>query len=153
MAIILFRFDHIFIFILLIYKVSVNASKAQFNKKSLSTIKSSQYASADISKLSGCWQVIETGSKEPSWKKYSDFLGRLGNKSNRNFQFFSENSNSFVNLSEYTGNKFYAYTNGSYEVIDKKRGILAASVSSIFIVFFFLRFRINVNGKGKSNSH
>lgn len=130
--------------------LSVNSLLPECNRKFLSTITRSQYASVDISKIVGCWQVIETGNKDPSWKKYSNILGKLSNKTNRNFQYFSRKSNSFVNLSEYLGSSFYAYTNGHYEIVNKQKGVLAASVLSICIVFFFLRFQVNVNGKGKS---
>ena len=119
------------------------------NKRTISlrNVTPSQKAAVDINKLCGCWEVIETGGRTPSWQKYSAILGKFNKNNNRNFQIFDKNGN-FNNLSEYFGKRFFAYTDGTYETIDKKSGVIAASVSSIYLVLFSLKVRINVNGKG-----
>lgn len=101
------------------------------------------------SQLSGCWQVADTvdNVKQPNWRKYSNVLGRLSAKKNRNFQYFSESGTSFNNLSEYLGSNFYASTKGSYEVAEGG-SLVEATVSKICVNVLGFSFEFNVDGKG-----
>ena len=53
-----------------------------------------------------------------------------------------------MNLAEYVGENFYAYTSGIYEVKDQKGGLISASVSAINIVILSFLFCIPVTGEG-----
>ncbi len=116
------------------------------NPISLKNIKTNQKAAVNIDKIIGCWQVVETGARKPTWQRYSDRL-QIGQK-NRSFQIFSKAGATFNNLSEYLGSNIFVYTDGTYKTIDKANGIIAASVTSINIVFFSLSLRFKVNGTG-----
>jgi hypothetical protein len=80
--------------------------------------------------VAGCWKVVKFDeSAAPAWTKYSNVLSVFSSTRNRNFQIFSSNG-SFVNLSEYNGDAFFATASGDY-VINKADKRVIATVKSV----------------------
>lgn len=109
--------------------------------------------------LSGCWQVadfdLEKDTRDqPNWRKYSNVLGKLSSlfpnfPAPRNFQYFSEEGNTFNNLSEYLGPSCYVMTEGTYKTTGTPQ--VVAYVTTVCVYIFGLSLRINVDGKGLIN--
>ena len=56
-----------------------------------------------------------------------------------------------MNLSEYVGSNFFAYTEGTYKVSASDRRKIVASVDSVILVALGYKVRLNVTGSGLVN--
>lgn len=98
--------------------------------------------------VSGCWQVVKFDeTAAPAWTRYSKALSMLSKTQNRNFQIFSTNG-SFVNLSEYNGEKFFATASGDYTINKTEKRVVANVKSVKLIVGDRVLLTLPVTGQG-----
>jgi hypothetical protein len=135
-------------------------SKPNYSSRTFKLFPFSYPASLSLREnISGCWEVVAS-TGQPNWTKYSNVFGssfqKVTGTKNRNFQYFSRNSCSFVNLSEYFGPIFFAMTEGTFALStqptpgdDPAAEVLLAKVGAVVVVAGGVRLRLPVRGSGE----